>query len=83
MVNCVLTKVENDALEPLRFIWFLSSQTGPGTTSDASRPYVSYGFLTSILHSCKSEINIIKHMVSRVLTKVENDELEPFSFIRF
>ena len=76
MVNRVLTKVENDTLEPLRFIWFSSPQTGPETTLGASNPYVSYGFLTSILHFCKSEINIIKHMQNRTLTKVENDALE-------
>ena len=81
MVNRVLTKVENDALEPLRFIWFLSSQTGPGTTSEASRPYVSYGFLTSILHSCKSEINPINHMVNRKVQKVKTRCSNPFVFL--
>ena len=83
MQNRTLTKVENDTLEPLRFIWFSSPQTGPETTLGASNPYVSYGFLTSILHSCKSEINLIKHMQNRVLTKVENDTLEPLRFIWF
>ena len=81
LVNRVLTKVENDALEPFSFIWFLSSQTGPGTTSEASRPYVSYGFLTSILHSCKSGIELMKHMVNRKLQKVKNDVAEPFVFL--
>ena len=81
MVNRVLTKVENDTLEPLRFIWFSSPQTGPETTLGASNPYVSYGFLTSILHSCKSAIDLIKHMQNRKLQKVKMDVAEPFVFL--